>query len=423
MSAVATAYERLQEAIEQLRAAAESALTSDTELISVLSVTEGLSRQLDHLTVSTTAALQRRGTFAERGYSKPEGALADLLGCDSYEAHRRVVAAEQACEQIGLDGTVLPARLPATGKAFAAGQASLRHVEVIAALLGTAAAGRISEGQRAGLEEQLAGMAAEFPPAQVRKLGTQLLEALDDDGPEPDDSPPDPVNRLLVRKHRSGPGGSITGRFDDPAMFDAIATLIDAKAKPLDKDDQRPTGQRQAEALADACGFVLAHADRATLPETGGRRPHLNVLIRLEDLEARARSAMLDFGGRMTPEALRMLACDAAVVPIVMNGAGQPLDVGRSTRVIPDGLRRAVTARDRGCAHPGCDRMPSWCEIHHIWEGEHGGPTELGNLVSLCKVHHRLIHHSGWVVRIRDGLPEFIPPKWICPDQKPRRNP
>ena len=51
-----------------------------------------------------------------------------------------------------------------------------------------------------------------------------------------------------------------------------------------------------------------------------------------------------------------MLACDAGVVPIVMNGAGQPLDVGRIKRTIPDGLRRAVTARDRGCAHPGCNR-------------------------------------------------------------------
>ena len=51
-----------------------------------------------------------------------------------------------------------------------------------------------------------------------------------------------------------------------------------------------------------------------------------------------------------------MLCCDAAVVPIVMNGQGQPLDVGRITRTIPDGLRRAVAARDRGCAHPGCGR-------------------------------------------------------------------
>jgi hypothetical protein len=423
MTAVAVAYERLQEAFDELRQAAEDALASDAELLSVLAIGEGMSRQHEHLGVATTATLQRRGTFAERGYKHAADALADLLGCDRFDARRRVVAAEQTCEQIGLDGTVVPALLPATGKAFAAGQAGLRHVEVITGLLATAAAGRLTDGQRAGVEEQLAAKTSEYPPAQLRRWGTQLIEALDDDGPEPDEAPPAPVNQLHLRRHRTGPGGTITGRLDDPAMFDAIATVIDARAKPLGKDDQRPSGQRQAEALADACGFVLAHADHATLPETGGRRPHLNVLIRLEDLEARARSAMLDFGGRMTPEALRMLACDAAVVPIVMNGAGQPLDVGRASRVIPDGLRRAVTARDRGCAHPGCDRPPSWSEIHHILWWEHGGPTELANLVMLCKVHHRLIHHSGWVVRIRDGLPEFIPPKWICAEQRPRRNP
>ncbi|MBA3574851.1 MAG: DUF222 domain-containing protein [Pseudonocardiales bacterium] len=183
--------------------------------------------------------------------------------------------------------------------------------------------------------------------------------------------------------------------------------------------DQRTTPQRQAEALADACAYVLDHDD--DLPETGGRRPQLTVIVRLEDLEQRARSAMLEFGGTLTPASLRMLACDAGVIPAVMNGAGQPLDIGRASRTIPDGLRRAVTARDRGCAHPGCDRPPSWSEIHHIREWQHGGPTDINNLVMLCKAHHRQIHHTDWEIRNRDGLPEFIPPRWIDPTQTPRR--
>jgi 5-methylcytosine-specific restriction protein A len=145
------------------------------------------------------------------------------------------------------------------------------------------------------------------------------------------------------------------------------------------------------------------------------------VLVRLDDLENRARAAVLDFAGTTSPEALRMLCCDAAVIPVVLGGNGQPLDVGRATRTIPDGLRRAVAARDRGCAHPGCDRPPAWCEVHHIMEWENGGTTELCNLAMLCRVHHRLIHFSGWIVRIRDGLPEFIPPRWIDPSQTPRR--
>ena len=42
----------------------------------------------------------------------------------------------------------------------------------------------------------------------------------------------------------------------------------------------------------------------------------------------------------------------------------------------------------------------------------------------LCRTHHRMLHHdTGWHVRIRDGHPEFIPPKWIDPEQRPRRNP
>jgi hypothetical protein len=165
MSAVAAAHHHLAEALDELRQAAESGLASDGELLSVLTVSEGLTRQLEHLTVTTTATLQRRSAFAERGYKDTTGALSDLLNCDRFEAYRRVIGAEQACERIGMDGTVVPAALPATAKVFAAGQASLRHVNVIAGLLGTAAAGRLTDGQRAGVEEQLAGLASEYRPA------------------------------------------------------------------------------------------------------------------------------------------------------------------------------------------------------------------------------------------------------------------
>jgi hypothetical protein len=51
---------------------------------------------------------------------------------------------------------------------------------------------------------------------------------------------------------------------------------------------------------------------------------------------------------------------------------------------------------------------------------EHGGPTALHNLTMLRRQHHRLLHHPGWTVTIADGFPEFTPPKWIDPDQRPR---
>jgi len=213
------------------------------------------------------------------------------------------------------------------------------------------------------------------------------------------------------------------GRFEDPVRAAAIRTVIDAKSAPLTAEDQRGTAERQADALAEVMRFVLDHGD-TILPSVGGERPRLNVHLQLPDLQNRARAGCLDFGDTLHPTALRELCCDAGVVPIVLGGAGQPLDVGQSRRTIPDGLRRAVVARDRGCAHPGCDRPPSWCQVHHIREWALGGATQLENLVMLCCTHHAEIHSTDWVVRIgRDGIPEFIPPLWVDRQQRPRRRP
>ncbi|MFC4946180.1 HNH endonuclease signature motif containing protein, partial [Pseudonocardia sp. GCM10023141] len=79
--------------------------------------------------------------------------------------------------------------------------------------------------------------------------------------------------------------------------------------------------------------------------------------------------------------------------------------------------------RDQGCAWPGRDRPPSWCDGHHIQYWEHGGPTSLDNCVLLCKAHHRLQHDSEWIIQIRDGLPGFIPPAWIDPRTGPAPKP
>jgi Domain of unknown function (DUF222)/HNH endonuclease len=415
---LAAADRLLEQAFVALAAAAEAG--SDEDLLGVLARCESVVRRADRVTVATVASLERRGVFADRGYRSSAGALSDLVGWEHVEARRRVVAAEQVAPRAGLDGSSLPPRLSATAAVFAAGRASLRHVEVIARVLDGPSARRLTPEQWTGAESALAAKAELYTPSELQAWGAALVEALDQDGEEPDDRPSAQVNELHLTRLATG-GGKLKGRFDDAAMFDNIAAVIDAKAKPLTRDDDRTAGQRQAEALADVCGYVLDHGPAGLVPECGGHRPHVNVLIRLEDLQNRARAACLDFGGVVSPEALRMLCCDATVVPIVMNGAGQPLDVGRATRTIPDGLRRAVAARDRGCAHPGCDRPPSWSEVHHIREWELGGETTLSNLVMLCRAHHRQTHFTEWIVRIRDGLPEFIPPKWIDVHQKPRR--
>ncbi|MEU7919616.1 HNH endonuclease signature motif containing protein, partial [Micromonospora zamorensis] len=132
---------------------------------------------------------------------------------------------------------------------------------------------------------------------------------------------------------------------------------------------------------------------------------------------------VLDTGLHLTPETVRRLACDAAILPAVLAGTGQVLDVGRQRRLITGPLRRALVLRDRGCAFPGCDRPPRWCDAHHIHHWTDGGPTNLNNAVLLCGHHHRHLHHTDWTVRLGDDShPEFVPPAWLDPDQLPRRN-
>ncbi|HWE92191.1 MAG TPA: HNH endonuclease signature motif containing protein, partial [Pseudonocardiaceae bacterium] len=114
--------------------------------------------------------------------------------------------------------------------------------------------------------------------------------------------------------------------------------------------------------------------------------------------------------------------CDAGVTPMVLGSRSEPLDVGRTTRTIPTAIRKAVVFRDQGCSFPSCDRPARWCDVHHVEHWADGGPTELGNLTLLCRLHHTLVHHSPWRIDMDDGIPTFVPPTYIDRQQRPRTN-
>lgn len=128
-------------------------------------------------------------------------------------------------------------------------------------------------------------------------------------------------------------------------------------------------------------------------------------------------------GGRSTAHRLPRQCCDGRPAtpgssPAVLGSAGQPLDVGRDTRTVPTGIRRALTLRDRGCSFPGCDRPPGWTDAHHIRHWADGGQTSLDNLVLLCRHHHRVTHHQPWTVTIgSDGHPCWQRPGSPHPEQ------
>ena len=300
------------------------------------------------------------------------------------------------------------------------GGASLRHVDVVARVLGSKAAARLTPEQWAGAEEQIAAKTADYTPTELYAWGTgwsrhwiRTVRAGRPAAGAGQRAVPDPH-----RHRRRQAQGPVRRRGDvrrDRRRDRREGEAADRRRRPLrGRAAGRGTGRRVRvragpRALVDGARVRRAPPARERAGPAGGPG------------EPGARR-----GARLRRHARRPSRCGCCAATrrwcrSSWTAPGQPLDVGRATRTIPDGLRRAVAARDRGCAHPGCDRPPSWCECHHIVPWECGGETKLSNLAMLCRVHHRQIHSTEWICRIRDGLPEFIPPAWIDPERRPRR--
>src|SRR6202035_5810139 len=143
---------------------------------------------------------------------------------------------------------------------------------------------------------------------------------------------------------------------------------------------------RRADALAAVAESFLAQSEAGS---TSADRYQVIVHVDAETLRAHA-------AGRapsLPPETVRRLACDASLLRVLEGEHGEPLAVGRKTRSIPPAIRRALQTRDGGCRFPGCTHQ-RYLDAHHIEHWADGGETKLSNLVTLCRLHHRLVHEG-----------------------------
>jgi uncharacterized protein DUF222/HNH endonuclease len=164
------------------------------------------------------------------------------------------------------------------------------------------------------------------------------------------------------------------------------------------------------DALADLEAALDRVADNllasGTLPFLRTVKPHVVVTVPLADLVDPATgpgSATTGFGAAISAARARWLACDGAITRIVIGPEGQPLDLGRSHRVVPAHLRRAVEHRDRHCVFTGCQAPSHWADVHHLVHWIDGGETTLDNSALLCERHHTKVHHGFRVERQPTG--------------------
>jgi hypothetical protein len=121
-----------------------------------------------------------------------------------------------------------------------------------------------------------------------------------------------------------------------------------------------------------------------------------------------------DLSTAMSDATARTLCCDPVIRTVVLDSLGNPVDLGRRTRLVPPGLRRALQLRDDGCVFPACDAPASWCDAHHVVHWADGGPTSAENLASLCRHHHGVTHRSGWTMAADPQRPQRF--MWTRPD-------
>ena len=179
----------------------------------------------------------------------------------------------------------------------------------------------------------------------------------------------------------------------------------DAESKDLDGRDPGD---------GDLDGSNLDDGGWADSDDEGKRiLPVLRVSTSLDALlEGLHRAGITDSGESLSAATVRRMACDAEIIPTVLNSKGRVIDVGRRTRRVSEALRCVLIARDGGCVWPGCDAPPSRCDAHHIKHWADGGLTNADNLALLCHRHHILLHEGrhrikpvgdAWVVLRPDG--------------------
>jgi hypothetical protein len=179
--------------------------------------------------------------------------------------------------------------------------------------------------------------------------------------------------------------------------MERVLTVIEPLARRDGVADRRSAGQRRADALTDAIGLALSHAD---LPDAGGERPRLTyVLPQLDDRCGRDLTLDLDrhpgehcASGAWTGPATRVqvetLLCQARLDRLAVDATGRVVSLTAVNDTITTAQRRAVAARDRCCTAKGCSRSPAFCDVHHLRARADGGPTAVDNLVLLCRRHH-----------------------------------
>jgi Domain of unknown function (DUF222) len=378
----------------------EFSAVSTPELVAEITTLAGHLNAANGRFLALIAELDRRRGWAEWGVKSCAHWLNWKCGIDLGAAREKVRVARAL------------AGLPRVAAAMAEGRVSYAKVRALTRVAEPATEGEFLSialcGTASHVEDVVRGYRRALDAAELSREAVQQRDQSLWWHTEPDGS-------LSIRGRLPAEIGAVFVRALQAAQ-DSLPIPKDVSAE-TSPDELHRARKRRVEALA-----VMAESLLATGPQdlSGGDRQQIVVHVDEETFRHRhAGRCELEQGPSIAAETARRLGCDCSVVRIIENEKGEPLSVGRKTRTIPPAIRRALNSRDRGCRFPGCC-FKRYVDGHHVKHWADDGETKLGNLVTLCRFHHRLVHEGGIEIQILDdGAFRFVKPDGRCFDSPP----
>jgi hypothetical protein len=295
---------------------------------------------------------------------------------------------------------------PAVASALSAGTLRTEQACVVAEAVDALPA-RVDADTRWRAEAALLELARDHDALDLRQIGKRILDVV-----APEVGERHEATVLAAEEARADAGvelvlvddgaGRCHGRFEAPShVGKMLKRHLLALANPARhtedelKDESggwKPLRRRLGEAFVE---YVERYPEGRT-PQTAGVNATVVVTMTLEQLLAESDTAQLDDGTRMSAGQARRLACEAGIIPAVLDSRSVPLDLGRRTRLFTKAQRIALGLRDGGCTATGCETSASGCHAHHDDPWSRLGRSDLANGRLLCPRHHRLAHDSRY---------------------------
>ncbi|BBH18166.1 HNH endonuclease [Nocardioides baekrokdamisoli] len=251
-------------------------------------------------------------------------------------------------------------------------------------------------------EAALVDQAPTLSPKALSRVARHLEAVVDPDAADAAEA------KALLREERSAwekTSLRILDRYDGTSTISGVIpasaaqrlrTYVEAFTQPRKLDGETA---RADQLLGRAFCDLLEHINPATLPKHGGHATTVMVTVPLAVLRTDLGAASiggLDSDQRLSAAEARRLACTAEIIPVVLGGRSQVLDLGRAQRLFTPAQRKALRTRHSTCQVQGCDVPSTWCDAHHEDPWSRGGRTDLNNALLVCGHHHRRLHDSRY---------------------------